>query len=114
MTAPRLRTDFWIQACVRRADAEGVALAILHRGDPIAGSILVRVDQREQGCVVWAQTRTPEGEPAWFRGTGPKPVTAEEADAYIGRHRARDPDLWVVDIDDRQGRLPFDDRLLDH
>jgi GMP synthase (glutamine-hydrolysing) len=110
MTAPRLRTDFWIQSCVRRADGEGIAMAILHRGDPVAGSILVRVDQRDQGCTVWAQTRTPEGEAAWFRGTGP--VAAEAADAYIARHRARDPDLWVIEIDDRQGRLPFDDRLL--
>jgi GMP synthase (glutamine-hydrolysing) len=112
VSAARLKTDFWIQACVRRADRDGIAMAVLRRGDPHAGAVLVRVDMRAEGCIVWAQTRTAEGEPAWFRGTGATPVPAETADAYIERHRARDPDIWVLDIDDRRGRLPFDDRLI--
>jgi hypothetical protein len=112
MTAPRLRSDFWVQSCVRRADAENIALAVLRRGDPIAGSILIRLDRRAEGCVVLTQTRDDEGNAAWLRGTGADPVTPEAADAYIARHVSRDPDLWVVDIDDARGRLPFDDKIM--
>jgi GMP synthase (glutamine-hydrolysing) len=112
LTGPRLTSEFWVQSCVRRADREGIAIAILRRGDPVAGSILIRIDRRELGCTVLTQTRDADGNAAWLSGTGTEPVTSEAADAYIERHRARDPDLWVVEIDDRQGRLPFDDRIL--
>ena len=36
----------------------------------------------------------------------------EDADAYIARQLRYDPDLWVLEIDDREGRHPFDERIL--
>jgi GMP synthase (glutamine-hydrolysing) len=112
MSADRLKSSIWVQACVFRADREGIAATVLRRGDADSGSILVRLDRRDLGCAVLAETRDTNGDRAWFRGTGPEPVTTETADLYIARHVARDPDIWVVEIDDRHGRLPFDDRIL--
>jgi hypothetical protein len=113
MAEARLQTVIWVQACVRRGMVDGITVAVLKKGDPEAGSVLVRLDRRDLGCSVLAETRDKVGRRAWLRGTGALPVTGEEADAYIDRSRRRDPDLWVIEVDDRAGRLPFDDAVLD-
>ncbi len=108
----RLKTELWVQSCIRRAAIDGVAVTVVSKGDPGSGAVLVKLNQRDKGCVVFAETRDPKGVRAWFRGTGADPVTEQAADEYIGRHRGRDYDLWVIEVDDRRGRLPFDDKIL--
>jgi hypothetical protein len=36
-----------------------------------------------------------------------------EVDALLKRQRARDPDLWIIEIEDRQGRTLLDQQGLD-
>jgi hypothetical protein len=112
MSVPRLQTALWVQAHIRRADLAGIAMVVLRRGDAQGGSVLVKLNRREAGCMVLSQSRTPEGELVFLRGTGAEPVTEEEADAYIARQLRYDSDLWVIEIDDRDGRHPFEERIL--
>ena len=112
MSTPRLQTALWVQAHVKRADLAGIPMVVLRKGDAEAGSVLVKLNRREAGCVVLSQSRTPEGELVFMRGTGPEAVPEEEADAYIARQLRYDPDIWVLEIDDRDGRHPFDERIL--
>ena len=39
-------------------------------------------------------------------------LASPQADAYIARAVERDPDLWVIEIEDRNGRNPFDGKLI--
>jgi GMP synthase (glutamine-hydrolysing) len=113
MSAARLKTEFWVQACVRRGDLDGTPVMVVRKGDPTSGAILIKRNRFALGCTVLVETRDAAGERAWYPGTGPDPVDEAAADAYIERSRSRDPDLWVIEIEDRHGRLPFDEKLLD-
>jgi hypothetical protein len=112
MGAARLKTELWVQACIRRGDIEGIPVMVLRKGDPTSGALLIKRNRFEQGCTILAETRDAEGRRAWYPGTGPDPVAEAVADAYIERCRGRDPDLWVIEIEDRKGRLPFDETVL--
>lgn len=112
MTEPRLKTEIWVKACIRRAGVDGIAMAVVRRGDSDGGAVLVKLNRLDGNCTVFAETRDVAGARARIRGTGTQPVPETEADAYIARSRRVDPDIWVLEIEDRQGRLPFDAKIL--
>ena len=112
MSEARLKTRLVVQAAVRLCSVRAIPVAVTRRGDEDAGTILVKLNRRELGCTVLVETRAPDGARAWLRATGEAPVDEAAADAYIERQVKRDPDLWVVEIEDREGRSAFDGRIL--
>ena len=53
-----------------------------------------------------------DGTLAWMRGTGETLVDEKDADAYIERQRGRDPDLWVLEIEDPHHRYDLDGEII--
>ena len=98
-----LSTDIWVSALIRRAELAGAFAVVARKGDPRAGAVLVKVLDRRAGTArLYAEATRGDGERVWMQ---PVPSDAEpELDAYIERARRIDPDLWVVEIDDAQGR----------
>ena len=103
MSPPRLKTGLWVQATLRRLDGAGFPCALLRRGDSEAGTVLIRLDRRQAGTIVLSLARDPEGRLHWLAATGEDPVDGEAADAYVERQVRRDPDIWVIEIDDPKG-----------
>ncbi|MBF0563549.1 MAG: DUF1491 family protein, partial [Alphaproteobacteria bacterium] len=110
MESGRLRSDFWVAAQVRRLDREAIPTVVVRRGDPVGGTVLVKVNQLDMGCRVLSQIWDGEGRPCWMAGLQGNLVCETEADAYIARAVMRDPDLWVIEIEDRAGRHALDGR----
>lgn len=107
-----LTTGLWVSAQVRLCDRAFIPATVVRRGDPDVGTVLLKINRFDEGVTVFAQASTLDGEPAWSRGTGPKPVTEPEADAYIARQVERDPDVWVIEIEDRKGQYKLDGKLV--
>lgn len=103
----RLPTALWVMAHIRTADSQGVPMTLVRRGDRERGTVLVKVNRLDRSFVVLVQTRRDE-RLVWTRGTGSDPVDEAAADAYIERQIRYDPDLWVVEVEDRQGRHWFE------
>jgi hypothetical protein len=76
---------------------------VIRKGDARGGAVLVKVADRRAGVFrLYAETVRGDGARLWI-----EPVASvEEADldAYASRAARIDPDIWVVEIDDVQGR----------
>lgn len=98
-----LSTDIWVGALIRRAEQGGAFAAVLRKGDPRAGAVLVKVVDRRAGVArLYSEATRGDGERVWMQ-----PVKSEaepDLDAYVERALRIDPDIWVVEIDDREGR----------
>jgi len=109
----RLRSRLRVQAAMRACESRGLMATVARHGDDDAGAILIKQNLHEAGFRVLAEARDNSGERAWIAGTGPTPVAEAAADAYIARQVGRDSDLWVVEIEDAKGWLPFTEKLLE-
>ncbi|MET0547215.1 MAG: DUF1491 family protein [Caulobacterales bacterium] len=78
---------------------------IARKGDVNAGAILVKVARLDGTANLYVPALGPDGDRIWLdlarQGVGPAEA---DVDAYIRRRADNDPDLWVVEIEDRQGR----------
>ncbi len=99
----KLDTDLWVYALIRRAHQGGAFATIARKGDSHGGSVLVKQVNRRAGVTrLYAEATRADGEAVWMQ---PRDSTEEaELDAYIERAIRIDPDLWVVEIDDPDGR----------
>jgi hypothetical protein len=98
-----LSTDIWVAALIRRAELAGAFAMVMRKGDARAGSVLVKALHRHGGTPkLFSEATRGDGERVWMR-----PALSDDEvdlDRYIERATRIDPDLWVVEIDDREGR----------
>src|ERR1051325_10176545 len=95
----RLKSGLWVKALIRRCDLAAIGVALVARGDADAGAILLKLNGRDGGCTVLAQTRRPDGTLVWMRATGAAPVPEPAAASSPPPQPGHAPDLWVVEID---------------
>jgi hypothetical protein len=104
---PRLTADFWVRAYLARLEQAGIPVFVTAKGDTTAGAVLVKVARLDGTAIayqrsfdVMADTRV------WVvLSDGDEPTV----DTAISRQRSFDPDLWVIEVEDRQGRSLLDE-----
>ena len=98
-----LSTDIWVSALIRRAELGGAFGVVARKGDARAGAVLVKVLNRSDGTArLYSEATRMDGERVWMQ---PQPSDQEpDLDRYIERAVRIDPDIWVVEIEDREGR----------
>lgn len=107
----RLKTSIFAASIIRRATGAGAYAAVARRGHEEGGVILVKVNLLNGTAFVLTPMPGPDGQRRWLRGTGPNPVPDAEAEAYLSRQIARDPDCWAIEVEDRHGRWFFEEEV---
>ena len=96
-----ISANLWVSALLRRASMAGAFATIVHRGDEDRGDVLVKVTRARGEAALYAPAFNPEG-PTEFEQLKAEDETG--VDALIGKRRQMDRDLWVIEIEDREGR----------
>jgi hypothetical protein len=99
----QLSSDLWVYALIRRVQLAGSFATIVRKGDARGGAVLVKTLDRKTGLTaLWAEAVGGEGESIWMR-----PVERDDeasVDTYLDRAARIDPDIWIVEIEDADGR----------
>ena len=102
----RLTADIWVSAYLARLRVENIPAFVVGRGDATAGSVLVKLNTLDgQACCFQRTFDLMTGDRRWAVLTEGDEA---EVDASITRQRGFDPDLWVIEVEDRDGRHLLD------
>ena len=102
----RLKSEIWVQAFLRTQQALGRFGAVIRKGAPEAGAIYVIVNHLDGTFHLFGPPPGPshdeEGGRLWAIEKAP-PASQAEVDQFLERRRSFDPDVWVVEIEDKTG-----------
>lgn len=94
----RLPSGLVASALIRRVHDAGGFAAVRAKGDEQAGALLLLAVDRDGAARVFERGLGPTGEPAMIEST-PADPSPESVESYWRKRRARDPDLWVIELD---------------
>ena len=119
----RVTSELWVSALIRRAEAAGAFAMVVRKGAAEAGAIFVIVNDLQGGLQLHApapQTdysleHRPERRFECILGGGGgegggdgAATTSDDIAAKLEREKSFDPDIWIVEIEDKQGRAFID------
>lgn len=109
----RLKSEIWVKAYLRRCAVEGVPCVVVRRGDADAGVIYIKVSRLDGTCALFGPAAAGLAMESGDRRWSLLADAAGDADieARLAREARLDPDLWVVEVEDRLGRHFLDDWL---
>jgi hypothetical protein len=103
----RLKSELWVKAYIRRCAADGRWAVVARKGDPDAGSVFVRVDLLDGRVRLFGpppgSAFGEDGERRWVEIGETGPMAGEDAAAYLDRRASFDQDIWIVDLEARDG-----------
>ncbi len=113
----RLKSAIWVAAYIRRCNIEGAFAVVRRRGAEEAGAIFIKLNRLDGTATLYGpapQTAFDEDRPAdrvfaAVAGT-PEPTAEADVEKYLAKEIRFDPDLWIIEVEDRAGR-PFLDNI---
>jgi hypothetical protein len=109
----RLRADIWVAAYIRRCEIEGAFAVLRRRGAAEAGAIFIKIDRLDGRAALYGPA--PQSELAergverlWRRAHREEWIEPAEVEKRLRREIEFDPDLWIVEVEDRNGAPRLD------
>jgi hypothetical protein len=113
----RLKSAIWVAAYIRRCHGEGAFAAVRRRGAEEAGAIFIKLNRLDGTAELFSpapQSAFDEAHPsdrAFIRSLGEAPVPEAKVEERIAREVRFDPDVWIIEVEDRKGQH-FIDRVV--
>ena len=104
----RLRSDIWVKAYLRTCNAHGAHAVVVRHGDDDAGAIYIKIAPLDGTARAYGPA--PAGldgasiERRWVAITRKEPSPERDVDEMLRRQAEFDPDIWIVEVEDREGR----------
>jgi hypothetical protein len=108
---PRLKAGIFVRALIRRAETAGASAFIVRKGAEEAGAVILTLSRLDGTSLVLNQVRDGKGEQVWARPLGDWSEDAKVR-VWLDKQIKFDPDLWIVEIEDRQGRAFVDEPIV--
>jgi hypothetical protein len=107
----RLTAEFWVQAYLNRLRLASIPVFVVAKGDATAGAVLVKLNTLDgQAKLFQRSVDLISGDRKWVvLADGPE----ADVDASVAKQRGFDRDLWVIEVEDREGRHLLDQPGLD-
>lgn len=106
----RLKSALWVAAYLRRCHVEGVFAAVRRRGAEESGAVFVRISRLDGTSDLFgpapqsAFDPRPGADRLFSASLAKQPAPDANVEAYLGRELKFDPDIWIVEVEDRAGR----------
>jgi hypothetical protein len=106
----RLKSGIWVAAYIRRCQVEGAQAVLRRRGAEEAGAVFIKISRLDGTAEVYGpapQSTFDEARPAdraFIRCLKTEAATEADAEAYLARQIKFDPDIWMIEVEDRAGR----------
>jgi hypothetical protein len=115
----RLKSGIWVAAYLRRCNIEGAFAAVRRRGADEAGAVFIVINRLDGTATLYApapQSAFDQAQPAGRIFTaalgGAKSVPEADVEARLAREIRFDPDVWIVEVEERAGRHFLDDNVV--
>jgi len=111
----RLKAEIWVKAYLRACGNAGAMAVVVRHGDDDAGAVFVKVRTLDGAARLFGPAPAGLDDQDLIRRWSPyldkAETTESEIDAYLGKQYSFDPDIWVIEVEDREGRHFLDDWL---
>ena len=105
--ATRLATHVWVGAYLTRLRLADIPVFVVRKGDETAGAVIVKLNTLDGQARAYQREFNFENDRRdWVTlKEGAEP----DVDAALARQAGFDPDLWIIEVEDRQGRSLLDE-----
>lgn len=104
----RLKSEIWVKAYLRRCTVNGAMAVVVRHGDDDAGAIYIKIARAGRTAAVFVPA--PAGldhsdfTRRWVPGLGGRVLPDADIEKFLQREASFDSDLWIIEVEDREGR----------
>ena len=103
---PSLTSGLWISAYLKRLQLVNIPAFVTSKGDETAGAIIVKLNTLDGNAFAFHRSYDLDGNRVWATLSEGEERGVDES---LNKQRSFDPDIWIIEVEDREGRHLLDE-----